>query len=328
MNQPPITRRPIVDSDVALIQLWVRQKASKQRRADWLLAKQFLQVCGKPLGAIAVEDLHRYVQFLMARRQRPEIISQKAIAVRSLFDFGYQIGYLSQILPAESWPTVEGRSRSRQQRRRRTLAATIAVTLCTLVLGATIQALPSQEAPPEVTEKEVREWGKHVLPRDDRHDPERISALKVAYIKAFLDMLAWAEGTEGPNAYRMQFTGTTFESFEDHPREIKCGWRHGRQLCSDAAGRYQFLSTSWDRMARKIGARDFSPENQDRAAIAMLEEYEVLEDIEAGWFDMAALELIPVWPSLLDVGNGDRRRAIARLKTVYRQRLQKYRQGL
>ncbi len=38
------------------------------------------------------------------------------------------------------------------------------------------------------------------------------------------------------------FTGTKFTGFEDHPRKLNTSGA----LTSDAAGAYQFLSTTWD----------------------------------------------------------------------------------
>ncbi|NBW80145.1 hypothetical protein EBR21_00170 [bacterium] len=85
-------------------------------------------------------------------------------------------------------------------------------------------------------------------------------------VKAFLDTIAFAEGTE--DHYDYIFTFSRFFSYADHPRELRCSGR----LCSDAAGRYQFLSTTWDNLARRLGLNDFSPENQDRAAVQLIKD--------------------------------------------------------
>ena len=82
--------------------------------------------------------------------------------------------------------------------------------------------------------------------------------------KAILNALADAEGTSRypNNGYNTQFTGTQF-SGNKHPREIKSS----NGYSSDAAGRYQFLSTTWDSYAN---GRDMSPSNQDAVALDLI----------------------------------------------------------
>lgn len=80
--------------------------------------------------------------------------------------------------------------------------------------------------------------------------------------KAVLNALADAEGTSKyPNqGYNTQYTGKQFKGVQ-HPREVL-----GRSLRSDAAGRYQFLSTTWD----WIMGGDMTPERQDKAALKLI----------------------------------------------------------
>lgn len=77
--------------------------------------------------------------------------------------------------------------------------------------------------------------------------------------KALLDAIAGSES----RGYNSRFPSTTFDNgFVDHPRiDAPIPWRPG--LTSDAAGRYQFLSTTWDQYKP---ANEFTPENQDIAA--------------------------------------------------------------
>ena len=81
--------------------------------------------------------------------------------------------------------------------------------------------------------------------------------------RALLDTIA---GTESPG-YNVEYGGKRFGSYADHPREahvITSGPNAGRT--SDAAGRYQFLSRTWDGVARQNGLTDFTPESQDKGA--------------------------------------------------------------
>ena len=81
--------------------------------------------------------------------------------------------------------------------------------------------------------------------------------------RALLDTIAFAEGTYNrPNSgYQTMFTGRQFSDLSRHPRAINSGGGYR----SDAAGRYQFLSTTWD----SLGLRAFSPANQDIGALQL-----------------------------------------------------------
>lgn len=79
--------------------------------------------------------------------------------------------------------------------------------------------------------------------------------------KAWLATIRYAEGTAGPDGYRTMFTGKKFSDMSQHPRAIQ----RSNGLASDAAGAYQFLSTTWD----SVGGGAMTPERQDRAGIAL-----------------------------------------------------------
>jgi muramidase (phage lysozyme) len=84
-----------------------------------------------------------------------------------------------------------------------------------------------------------------------------------------LNTIAFAEGTAGPRGYNTMFTHAQFDNnFVDHPRQLQ----RSNGLASDAAGRYQFLSTTWDPTARALGLNDFSPVNQDIGALYKAEQ--------------------------------------------------------
>jgi muramidase (phage lysozyme) len=116
-------------------------------------------------------------------------------------------------------------------------------------------------------------------------------------LQAFLRVIRYAEGTSSEDGYNIQFTGTRFGSFADHPRRVICSYYSGRQLCSSAAGAYQFLETTWDDVAGSIGAGDFRPEWQDRGAIELIRRAGALDDVLSGRVEEAISKAAPVWAS-------------------------------
>lgn len=74
-------------------------------------------------------------------------------------------------------------------------------------------------------------------------------------------MVRFAEGTLGDKGYTTMFGGGQFKGTGDHPRKLNSGGGY----TSDAAGAYQFLSTTWDGAAKALGLKDFSRESQEKA---------------------------------------------------------------
>ena len=144
------------------------------------------------------------------------------------------------------------------------------------------------------------------------------------HVRAFLDVISYAEGTNHAQGYRMQYPGVMFADFDDHPRTINCALFKGKLLCATAAGRYMFLRRTWDRLAPKIKAYDFSPLNQDRAAIALICENKAIDDIMAGKFEVAVKKLNKVWATLPGAPYGQATKTMPELKAIFRQRLMYY----
>lgn len=83
------------------------------------------------------------------------------------------------------------------------------------------------------------------------------------YAQALLDTIA---GTESPG-YNVIYGGRRFSDYSRHPGvavPISSGPNVGQT--SSAAGRYQFLGSTWAQQAKKLGLTDFSPASQDIAA--------------------------------------------------------------
>ena len=114
--------------------------------------------------------------------------------------------------------------------------------------------------------------------------------------RALLETIA---GPESSGNYDIIYGGGRFTDFADHPRQyvtITSGPNKGQK--SSAAGKYQFLGSTWDDISSRYGLNDFSPESQDMAAWALAqEEYkrDTGRDLQA---DLAAGDLSRVAPSL------------------------------
>ena len=91
--------------------------------------------------------------------------------------------------------------------------------------------------------------------------------------KAFLDMLAWSEGTDNGrqktrnHGYDVIVGGELFTDYSDQPRKLVT---LNPKLKSTGAGRYQLLSRWWDAY-RKQQLKDFS-KSQDAVALQQIKE--------------------------------------------------------
>lgn len=141
-------------------------------------------------------------------------------------------------------------------------------------------------------------------------------------VRAFLDTLAYAEGTD--DTYNYIFTHAVFQSYADHPRKRKCSGN----LCSDAAGRYQFLSRTWDGLAPDLGLADFTPPSQDKAAVELFRRAGAYRNVSKANvyenFTAALSKLNGIWASLPGSPYGQPTHSTARLWSAYRHYLAKY----
>jgi muramidase (phage lysozyme) len=109
-------------------------------------------------------------------------------------------------------------------------------------------------------------------------------------VRALLDAIAWGEGAN----YNTLYGGGTFSDFSKHPnRTIKAG-----RYTSTAAGRYQFLTSTWNGLKAQYGLPDFSPSSQDLGAIALLQQTGALALILNGDLAGAIARARGTWPSL------------------------------
>jgi lysozyme len=67
---------------------------------------------------------------------------------------------------------------------------------------------------------------------------------------------------------------------------------------STAAGAYQFLYKTWVLLAKSENLPDFSPDSQDKAAVALIRNAGALDDVEAGDLQPAVDKCSHIWASL------------------------------
>lgn len=151
----------------------------------------------------------------------------------------------------------------------------------------------------------------------------RISAAQAGgtNVLAFLDMLAWSEGTDRPGqsthdqGYDVIVGGGLFTGYVDHPRKLIPLPRLG--IKSTAAGRYQLLSRYFDAYKRQLGLQDFSPASQDLIALQQIRERRALPDIHAGRIPEAIAKCRNIWASLPGAGYGQREHKLDDLLAHY-----------
>ena len=131
-----------------------------------------------------------------------------------------------------------------------------------------------------------------------------ITALNAQNVRPFLHAIRLGEGTADEDGYRRIVGGELFDSFAHHPRRAIWIPRYG--VWSTAAGAYQLIKDTWVSLVRMYGFEDFSPDNQDQAAVALIAEKGALDDVISGEPMIAAHKCREVWASLPDSMAGQR----------------------
>lgn len=141
-------------------------------------------------------------------------------------------------------------------------------------------------------------------------------------VLAFLDMLAWSEGTDNgkqptkDRGYDVIVGGQLFRSYGDHPRVLVDLPK--LKIQSTAAGRYQLLRRYYDAYRKTLGLNDFSPLSQDKIALQQIRERRALPLIQAGKITEAIKAVSNIWASLPGAGYGQHEHKLSDLLAVYR----------
>ncbi len=141
-------------------------------------------------------------------------------------------------------------------------------------------------------------------------------------VVAFLDMLAWSEGTDNgkqvtkDRGYDVIVGGQLFNGYRDHPRVLVDLPK--LKIQSTAAGRYQLLRRYFDAYSKTLGLKDFSPLSQDLIALQQIRERRALPLIQAGKITEAIAAVRNIWASLPGAGYGQHEQKVSDLLAVYR----------
>lgn len=141
-------------------------------------------------------------------------------------------------------------------------------------------------------------------------------------IRAMLDTIGFTEGTGlnygkvvngtviGQNKKNMPYDTTlvagaknvTTYDMSQHPN-VKV--QVNKNLVSSAAGRYQFLSGTWNNLSQKLGLTNFHADTQDIAAVQLMKERNMIEPLLNGDLQTAINRGANEWASLPKAdGNG------------------------
>ncbi|MER0117107.1 glycoside hydrolase family 24 protein [Acinetobacter baumannii] len=116
-------------------------------------------------------------------------------------------------------------------------------------------------------------------------------------VQKMLNLIASAEGVK--HGYNTLFGNERLNDLSWHPNVKKeFTQTDGKKNVTTAAGRYQFLKDTWDGVAKQLGLKDFSPKNQDIAAVALLAQNGALPSVLKGDFKTAVQKSGSTWASL------------------------------
>lgn len=148
-------------------------------------------------------------------------------------------------------------------------------------------------------------------------------------VVAFLDMLAWSEGTSTSPAtkddgYDVVVTGVDrkpeiFTDYAVHPfsRGRRSKAINSKGLTSNASGRYQFMLKDYAHYRDQLKLPDFGPLSQDRWAIQLIRERRALPLIKAGRIAEAVAAVRNIWASLPGAGYNQPEHSLDKVLAAY-----------
>lgn len=140
-------------------------------------------------------------------------------------------------------------------------------------------------------------------------------------VVAFLDMLAWSEGTDNgrqqtkDHGYDVLVGGGLFTDYSRHPNRLI---KLNPKLSSTAAGRYQLLYRWHEPYIKLLKVTGFDPLVQDMIAIQQIKERRALDLIKQGDIKQAIARCSNIWASLPGAGYGQHEQKLDALLAVYK----------
>jgi len=109
---PPAAALPVpAQADSGLIALWVARSASSHTRRNYARqAARFLAFANRPLALVRLGDVQAYLDSLQAAA--PATRANATAALKSLFSFAQEIGYLRFNLGKAAWCRDQGCGRT------------------------------------------------------------------------------------------------------------------------------------------------------------------------------------------------------------------------
>ena len=140
-------------------------------------------------------------------------------------------------------------------------------------------------------------------------------ALQNSNVLAFLKAIRLGEGTSDDAGYYRIVGGGTFPDDSVHPHVRVFIPKY--QVYSTAAGAYQIIWPTWQKLCQQYSFPDFTPESQDEAAVALIAGRNALDDVLAGDLKSAVQKCSMEWASLPGSTAGQRTENYAAVEKVY-----------
>lgn len=118
------------------------------------------------------------------------------------------------------------------------------------------------------------------------------------------NVISLGEGTQGDDGYNIMYGGRKFTDMSSHPNSpMATPW--GTQ--SEAAGKYQFMKPTWDRVLTALNLPDFSRDSQEKAGRWLatnrgLDFNKRITDFET--FKKEITKISPEWASMPSLNHG------------------------